>query len=65
MVADTSSGCRTCGHTFPAVTEEQEKFAGRMSFRFGNTSLSVVELTSHRVMLASLNDLCHLEHSLR
>lgn len=37
----------------------------RMIFRFGNTSLSVVELYPHRVMLASLNDLCHLEHSLR
>ena len=37
----------------------------RMIFRFGNTSLSVVELYSHRVMLASLNDLFHLEHSLR
>jgi broad specificity phosphatase PhoE len=37
----------------------------RMMFRFGNTSLSVVELYSYRVMLASLNDLCHLEHSLR
>ncbi len=37
----------------------------RMLFRFGNTSLSVVELHSHRVMLASLNGLCHLDHGLR
>ena len=37
----------------------------RMLFHFGNTSLSVVELYSHRVMLASLNDLCHLDHDLR
>jgi broad specificity phosphatase PhoE len=36
----------------------------RMMFRFGNTSLSIVELYPHRVMLASLNDLCHLGHDL-
>ena len=36
----------------------------RMSFRFGNTSLSVVEFHSHRVMLARQNDLCHLERGL-
>ena len=37
----------------------------RMVFRFGNTSLSVVEFSPDRVMLASLNDLCHLEPGLR
>ena len=37
----------------------------RTTFRFGNTSLSVVELHSHRVVLASLNDLHHLGHGLR
>jgi len=37
----------------------------RMIFRFANASLSVVELYPHRVMLASLNDLCHLDHDLR
>jgi len=37
----------------------------RMPFRFGNTSLSVVELSPHRNLLASLNDLCHLDDGLR
>ena len=37
----------------------------RMLFRFGNTSLSVVELHPHRVMLSSLNDLCQLDKGLR
>lgn len=37
----------------------------RMPFRFGNTSLSVVELYPHRNLLASLNDLCHLDDGLR
>jgi len=36
----------------------------RMPFRFGNTSLSVVELYPHRNLLACLNDLCHLDDGL-
>ena len=36
----------------------------RMICRFGNASLSVVRLYSRRVMLARLNDLCHLGHDL-
>lgn len=37
---------------------------GRMPFRFGNASLSVVEVYPHRNLLASLNDLCHLDDGL-
>lgn len=37
----------------------------RIPFRFGNTSLSVVEVYQHRNLLASLNDLCHLDDGLR
>ncbi len=37
----------------------------RMPFRFGNTSLNVVELYPHRDLLACLNDLCHLDDGLR
>jgi len=37
----------------------------RIPFRFGNTSLSVVEVYPHRNLLASVNDLCHLDDGLR
>ena len=37
----------------------------RIPFRFGNTSLSLVEVYPHRSLLASLNDLCHLDDGLR
>ncbi|MFN2242090.1 MAG: histidine phosphatase family protein [Anaerolineae bacterium] len=37
----------------------------RTPFAFGNTSLSVVEFRPHRILLTSLNDLCHLGDGLR
>lgn len=37
----------------------------RTPFVFGNTSLSVVEVRPHRILLTSLNDLCHLGDGLR
>lgn len=37
----------------------------RTPFRFGNASLSVVELRPHEDILASLNDLCHLSEGLQ
>jgi len=36
----------------------------RTPFRFGNASLSVVEVRPHENVLASLNDLCHLNDGL-
>jgi broad specificity phosphatase PhoE len=36
----------------------------RMPFRFGNASLTVVELRPHESVLACLNDMCHLNNHL-
>ena len=36
----------------------------RTPFRLGNASLSVVEVRAHQNLLASLNDLCHLNDGL-